>query len=377
MSQPSNLVTVTQKRVRCRHVHATGHQCGSPALRHEDFCYFHHTTRRPKPTAGQSRHFDATEPFELPLVEDFPSALSVAAQLLCRIASNDLDHQRAGKLLYNLQIITGIIDKASRAAAKAAPAPRPEPLEELVEDEAHGLIAPITEYVPAAPLAADAAEPATPPERAYTEEEKFHLLHTVFSRGYHPQDEYPRPASVTDEDICAYTDRIRRLFRLPLLEPHKDADGRLISIHEQGDQHTIPAVAPQPATDSPQTTTIPTLNAAIEQSEPRTTSPTTTNAEKPRPGADWRAKQSLVLRLRSELIARDGQDPTGCSPDGCCSTGRPRCAHRKTRLRLRLRGCGIRSRSCPCKGSSRYSWPGSARTHRPTSRIASRAPADR
>jgi hypothetical protein len=119
MLQSSDLVIVTRKRYQCRHVHAAGHQCGSPALRNEQFCYHHHTTRRPKPPAGKFRHLDAREPFELPVVEDFPSALSVASQLLSRIASNDVDHERAGRLLYNLQIITSIIDKASRAAAKA------------------------------------------------------------------------------------------------------------------------------------------------------------------------------------------------------------------------------------------------------------------
>ena len=154
MPQPSDLVTVTQKRYQCRHVHADGRQCGSPALRSEQFCYNHHTTRRPKPPAGKLRHLDAHEPFELPVVEDFPSALSVAAQILCPIASNDLDPERAGRLLYNLQILTSTIDKASRAAAKAgapsvpassgrvgsAPVVKPEPLEELVNDETHGLI---------------------------------------------------------------------------------------------------------------------------------------------------------------------------------------------------------------------------------------------
>jgi hypothetical protein len=270
MQEPSNPVTITQKRYQCRHVHATGHQCGSPALRNEPFCYHHHTTRRPKPPAGKSRYLDATEPFELPVVEDLPSALSVAAQLLCRIASNDLDPTRAGRLLYNLQIITSIIDKASRAAAKAgAPsvpassgrvgfvaAPTPEPLEELVDDETHGLIAPITEYVPAAGapyLASEmrdqsAAQPTPPPrEGGFTPEEKAYFKHTVQARGYEPNSEYPRPASITDADILAYTAADRRAWCLKPLKARKDRAGRLISYHEQGALHPIPAIAPQPA----------------------------------------------------------------------------------------------------------------------------------
>ena len=84
MSQLAERTTITQKRFQCRHIHAAGRQCGSPALRNEEFCYFHHTTRRRKKTGG-FRYLDATEPFELPLVEDRASALSAAAQILCRI----------------------------------------------------------------------------------------------------------------------------------------------------------------------------------------------------------------------------------------------------------------------------------------------------
>src|ERR1035437_10191831 len=150
MSQQAELTTITQKRFQCRHVHASGRQCGSPALRNQQFCHFHHSTRRPKPGPGKFRYLDATEPFELPIVEDRASALSVAAQLLCRIASNDLDLARAGKLLYNLQILTAFLPR-EKAVPESAPQPAstPQPLvEEVVLDEAHGRIAPITELPP-------------------------------------------------------------------------------------------------------------------------------------------------------------------------------------------------------------------------------------
>jgi hypothetical protein len=148
------LTVVTQKRYRCRHIHAAGHQCGSPALRHEHFCYYHHATRRPAPPAGKFRHLDAAEPFVLPVVvEDRTSALLVASQLLSRIASNDLDPTRAGKLLYNLQIITALLPPEPRPAAATGespePAQEPQPLvEDLVYDETHGILAPILELPP-------------------------------------------------------------------------------------------------------------------------------------------------------------------------------------------------------------------------------------
>jgi hypothetical protein len=156
-STATELVTVTQRRIQCRHVHLAGRQCGSPALRREHFCYFHHATRRPKPYPGKFRHLDAHEPFELPVVEDRASALSVASQILSRIASNDLDPTRAGRLLYNLQVVASLLPRPARASN-----PNPnsslddiahEPIlvEELIDDEIHGPIAPITEYLPPAP----------------------------------------------------------------------------------------------------------------------------------------------------------------------------------------------------------------------------------
>jgi hypothetical protein len=156
MQEPAELVTVIQKRYRCRHIHAAGHQCGSPALRNEHFCYYHHTTRRPAPAAGKFRHLDAAEPFTLPIVEDRTSALLVASQLLSRIASNDLDHTRAGKMLYNLQIITALLPREPRPAP-AIPESNAEPVqklplvEDLVLDETHGLLAPIAEIPPPEP----------------------------------------------------------------------------------------------------------------------------------------------------------------------------------------------------------------------------------
>ena len=168
MQDPAELTEVIQKRYRCRHIHAAGHQCGSPALRNEHFCYYHHTTRRPAPAAGKFRHLDAAEPFILPVVEDRTSALLVASHLLSRIASNDLDPVRAGKLLYNLQIITALLPREPRPDA-AIPAATPEPaqtppplVEDLVLDETHGMIAPIAEILPPEPAT---TTPQPPPDK--------------------------------------------------------------------------------------------------------------------------------------------------------------------------------------------------------------------
>ncbi|RSL15183.1 hypothetical protein EDE15_0661 [Edaphobacter aggregans] len=55
------------KRYQCRHIFTDGHSCGSPCLRHEDFCYYHHTTRRrplrnPSHTHRRHHHRPRTRP---------------------------------------------------------------------------------------------------------------------------------------------------------------------------------------------------------------------------------------------------------------------------------------------------------------------------
>jgi hypothetical protein len=177
---PAATQTVLQTRVRCRHIHTAGNQCGSPALRNEIFCYYHHTTRRPKAAPGGFRYLNATEPFQLPIIEDRASALAVASEIMCRIASNDLDITRAGRLIYNLQVLAAFLPREPKPASAqrhpegakepaphtATPTPAaqstpsapesPDLVTDIVDDETHGLIAP-----PASP--ADPVPPTTIP----------------------------------------------------------------------------------------------------------------------------------------------------------------------------------------------------------------------
>ncbi|MCU1224935.1 MAG: hypothetical protein JWQ42_3028 [Edaphobacter sp.] len=94
----------TPKRYQCRHIFTDGHRCGSVCLRREEFCYYHHTTRRPaaNPRQRRGRH----SAFDLPLPDSNDrSAIQLAiGEVLQRIASNDIDPRRAGLLLYGLQI---------------------------------------------------------------------------------------------------------------------------------------------------------------------------------------------------------------------------------------------------------------------------------
>ncbi len=83
----------------CHHLHSTGKRCGSPALRGEQFCFFHHPTRRP-PTRTRASH----TPFDVDAITD-PEALQIAlSEIIRRLADNTLDTKRAGLLLLTLQM---------------------------------------------------------------------------------------------------------------------------------------------------------------------------------------------------------------------------------------------------------------------------------
>ena len=102
----------------CRHIRTAGNRCGSPALRGEPFCYYHHTTRRPPKHLGV--HPDHAV-FTMPLLEDAPSILSALQDVLARVAANSLNHRRAALLLCGLRIAC-ITQRLAIPQAPAAPA---------------------------------------------------------------------------------------------------------------------------------------------------------------------------------------------------------------------------------------------------------------
>lgn len=234
-TQPA--VTDPKLRYLCRHIFADGHRCGSPALRKEQFCYYHHITRRPKPRAGKFSHLDAQEPFDLPVVEDRDSALLVASQILSRIASNDLDTNRAGRLIAGLRVAVALLPREAPTAATQPFTPSPIIVDDPVLDEDHGSIAPIAELPDLSTLTFQPCI-VTPPPREYSVEEEAYLKQTVRSLGYEPGT-HARPISVTDADIIDRVNTRRRDFCLPPLKPTLDRSGAMISMHDCPEQHTV------------------------------------------------------------------------------------------------------------------------------------------
>ena len=108
----------TIKRFLCRHIHTSGHRCGSPALRGEPFCYYHHTTRRPAP-----RHrgvHPAQSVFEMPAIDDRAGVQFALAQILNRLTTGQLDPKRANPILYTLKLAIWNLHEPRPAARTAS-----------------------------------------------------------------------------------------------------------------------------------------------------------------------------------------------------------------------------------------------------------------
>ena len=82
----------------CTHIFPDTHRCGSPALRGDTFCYYHHPTRRPAANPRPRRAF------QLPALNTKRDAQLALAEIIHRIAANQLDPHRTGLLLYSLQL---------------------------------------------------------------------------------------------------------------------------------------------------------------------------------------------------------------------------------------------------------------------------------
>ena len=125
---------------QCRHILTEGRRCASPCLRHEEFCYFHHTTRRPVASPSQRRRRSST--FDLPHPEDRAAIQTSIGEVLRRIAANHIDPRRAGLLLYGLQIASSNLPKTPAPSQDTDLDDTPEQVEEITLHPVHGPIAP-------------------------------------------------------------------------------------------------------------------------------------------------------------------------------------------------------------------------------------------
>jgi hypothetical protein len=126
------------KRYRCRYIFTDGHRCGSPSLRGEHFCYYHHTSLG---SAADIRARREWTEFELPLLEDRSSVLAAVTEVLQRIACDKLPSKQAGLLLYGLQIASQNLPETGEAKT----IDEEDQPEEVIANHRYGDLAPVAE----------------------------------------------------------------------------------------------------------------------------------------------------------------------------------------------------------------------------------------
>ena len=89
---------------RCRHIKVNGTQCGSPALRHKNFCFYHQQNRPALTDCYYNPDEYPTGLIALPVFEDAHSIQTVIRQVVQNVLQKSLERKTAGIVLYALQI---------------------------------------------------------------------------------------------------------------------------------------------------------------------------------------------------------------------------------------------------------------------------------
>jgi len=89
---------------RCRHIKVNGTQCGSPALRHQNFCFYHQQDRPTLTDCYYKPDEYPTGVIALPIFEDAHSIQTVIRKVVQMVLQNSLERKTAGLVLYALQI---------------------------------------------------------------------------------------------------------------------------------------------------------------------------------------------------------------------------------------------------------------------------------
>jgi hypothetical protein len=97
----------------CRHLTAGGQLCGSPALKGELFCYYHHRDRQRQKLLKSERFSraprltaDLLDALNLPSPDDPDSIRVCIATLMRGILSGLINREQAGQVLYLIQLAT-------------------------------------------------------------------------------------------------------------------------------------------------------------------------------------------------------------------------------------------------------------------------------
>jgi hypothetical protein len=128
----------------CRHIFTSGKKCQSPALKDQDFCYFHQANRKRRAPKSQAYEpyippQDATH--HLTPLEDADAIQLALSDVVLALAANRIDPRRAQIIIYGLQVASQNHRHRAAMAAKE-PAAAQTIVRETHEHEDGTLIGP-------------------------------------------------------------------------------------------------------------------------------------------------------------------------------------------------------------------------------------------
>jgi hypothetical protein len=91
---------------RCKHIKTNGIQCGSPAVRESNYCYFHRQAARDFPKRKAVKEAAPEPVIELAVIDDADGIHYAILQVIRGIANGTLTDKASGKILYALQILS-------------------------------------------------------------------------------------------------------------------------------------------------------------------------------------------------------------------------------------------------------------------------------
>jgi len=98
---------------RCQHIKVNGTQCGCPALRTRELCFFHQRSADERAQLAADRARKTASAFELPILEDANSIQLSLSQIMHRIVTGQIEIKTAGVLIYLLQTASGNLRKVN------------------------------------------------------------------------------------------------------------------------------------------------------------------------------------------------------------------------------------------------------------------------
>jgi len=92
---------------QCQRIMSDGHQCGSPALRSQDYCYFHHPDRKPRARKRRTR-YPNLDPETLADI-DTPEAINRSLSGVFQASVTDsISLYQAQTMIYALQLASNL-----------------------------------------------------------------------------------------------------------------------------------------------------------------------------------------------------------------------------------------------------------------------------